>query len=247
MKLFPLIFSKKIIIETIQVENAHITLCRQHPEKKEPTPTEESLWKSIKPHINGIYVNSILLDKIKLTYRHSENKKDISFSYNDCSVKLRHIRIDSIGAANPSRILFTEEVVIKLLSRKYFTPDSLYNLKVDTLNYSSFSKKVKLYNFSYKPTLSPIEFTRKRGMQVDIFETEILQVIGINFKIERFFIDNEVCLDTIILQKRIIKIHRDRTAHYHTTSQLGKYANEALAKAPFKKGIKFCFYTICQY
>ena len=233
LRIFPLIFTKKIIIETIRVEKANILLCRQHKEKKKPAPTEESLWKTMNPYIKGIYINSISLVKTKFSYRHSENEKDVSFAYKDCSVNLQHIRIDSIGASNSSRILFTEDISIRFAGLNYFTPDSMYNLKMDSLSYSSFSKKIKMKNFSLKPTMTPAAFTKKHGMQIDIFETYITELTALNFKIEKIFTDNELCVDSIILKKPIIKINRDRTAHFDTTSQYGKYPNEALAKAPF--------------
>ncbi len=233
LQVFPLIFSKKIRIDAIEVDSAAIAMCRQFKEKKKAAPSEESLWRMMKPVINGIYVNEILLNKIKFSYRHSEDKKDVSLAYQDCSVKLQHIRIDSIGAANSSRILFTEDIAIRLVGLNYFTPDSLYHLKIDSLSYSSFLKKVISKNLDLQPTITPIAFTRKHGMQVDIFEASIPDLTAINFQIEKIFTENELCFDTIILKKPILNIHRDRTAHYDTTSQLGKYPNEALLAAPF--------------
>ncbi len=238
LQIFPLILYKKIRIETIKVSGAKILLCRQHKEKNKTHPTEESLWRIIRPDINGIYVNKILLDKTKLFYRHSVDDKDIDFAYQDCSVRLHHIRIDSIGASNASRVLFTEDIAIRVTGLNYITPDSLYNLKMDSLTYSSFSGKMHLKNFIVRPTLDPIIFTRQHQMQVDIFESEIEQLDANNFKIEKIFTDNEFCLDTIAMNNSTIKIHRDRLAPSDTTNRLGSYPSEALASAPFIIRIK---------
>jgi hypothetical protein len=233
LQIFPLIISKKIRIETIALDKVNIALCRQYEEKKKPAPSEEALWRIIRPTINGIYVNKVLLNGIKFIYRSSEDKKDVALAYQDCSVQLEHIRIDSMGAANASRILFTENISIQLAGLTYYTPDSLYNLRVDTFSYSSFSKKARFKNLSFKPTMDLVEFTRKNKMQIDVFEASIPELTGFNFKLERIFTDNEVCFDTMLLQKPVIKISRDRSALSDTTSQIGKYPNEALANAPF--------------
>jgi hypothetical protein len=234
LQIFSLLFSKKIRIGTIEVNKANIALCRQFKEKKKPTPSEASLWKMLKPAIRGIYIDKVLLNGTKFVYRQSENKKDVALAYQDCSVRLEHIRIDSIGAANSSRILFTEEIAVQLVGLNYVTPDSLYNLRIDSLSYSSFCKRVKFTNVDFKPTMSPVELTKKHGMQLDIFELLIPEMTGYNFKIDRVFTDNEICFDTIRVKKPIIRINRDRAAPSDTTSQMGKYPNEALLSAPFK-------------
>lgn len=235
LKVFPLIFSKKIRIKDIEIDNASVELCRQDPKnvkRNETTPTEESLWRVIQPHIKGVYVNSIQLSKMKFSYRNSEDKKELSLTYKDCSLSLKNIRLDSIGAANSSRILFTEDIAIMLTGINYFTDDSLYNIKVDSLSYSSFYKQIHLKSASISPTMPLIEFTKRQKMQVDLFDLTIPEITGRNFKIEKIFTDNEICLDTIILNKPVIKISRDRTAPSDTTSQIGKYPNEALINSP---------------
>jgi hypothetical protein len=232
LQIFPLIISKKIRIEKIELNKVNIALCRQFKETKKKQPSEGALWRMLRPTINGIYVNTVTLNEMKFIYRHSEDKKDVALAYQDCSVRLEHIRIDSMGAANASRILFTENISIQLTGLNYYTPDSLYNLRVDTFSFSSFSKKAKFKNLSFKPTMDLVKFTKKNGMQIDLFETTIPELTGFNFKIERIFTDNEVCFDTILVQKPVIKISRDRAAPSDTTSQIGKYPNEALANAP---------------
>jgi hypothetical protein len=234
LQIFSLLFSKKIRISTIEVNKATIALCRQYKESKKPAPSEASLWRMMQPAIKGIYINKVHLNGIKFVYRQSEDKMDVALAYQDCSVRLERIRIDSIGAANSSRILFTEEIAIQLAGLNYFTPDSLYNLKIDSLSYSSFYKRVKFTNFRLNPTMSPVELTKNHGMQMDIFETLIPEMIGYNFKIDKVFTDNEICFDTIVVKKPTIKIYRDRAALADTTSQMGKYPNEALLSAPFR-------------
>ncbi len=233
LQIFSLIFHKKINIHTIRADEANISLCRQYKEvKKKPVPTEESLWKILRPHIMGIYVDRILLDKIKFTYWYSEDKEDISFAYENCSANLEHIRIDSIGSANSSRILFTEDIAVKFIGVNYFTPDSIYNLTIDTLAYSSFLQKFQVKNFRMDPLMSMEEITRRHGMQLDVFKTDIPDLMGINFKIEKIFTENELCFDTIVVKKAYVNICRDRTAHQDSSSQLGKYPIEVLLKAP---------------
>jgi hypothetical protein len=235
LQVFPLIFSKKIKIKDIEIDNANVILCRQDKKNqanKEPDPTEESMWRMIQPHISGIYVNSVQLNKTKFSYRNSENKKELSLTYKDCSLSLKNIRIDSIGAANSSRILFTEDIAIMLTGVSYFTDDSLYNIKTDSLSYSSFYKLVNIKNATISPTVPFIEFTKRHGMQTDIFDLSIPHLTAKNFKIDKIFTNNEICLDTIILNQPIVTISRDRTALSDTTSQLGKYPNEALLCAP---------------
>lgn len=233
LKILPILLSKKIFIEALHINRTDVIFCL-HPHKDRlPPKPQMPFWRMIEPIAKGIYINNIVLDNIKLAYSPLEDKKNISFSYQDGSISLQNIRVDSAGAASRSRILYTENITIQLAGIKYYTPDSLYLLNIDTFSYSSIHKNLKLKLFELKPTLSLIEFTKKNGMQVDAFNIVIPELAGANFKIERIFTGNEVSFDSILIKKPILKISRDRTAHYDTTSQIDKYPNEALLKAPF--------------
>jgi hypothetical protein len=235
LKLYPLILSKKTIIHSIIADNADISLSRENVSrhlKPKHTPSEHQLWKIVQPYIAGIYIERILLNDIKLSYKSVEKDKYIDFSYESCSASFRNIRIDSTGAQNSSRIFFTEELTVRATGIRYLTPDSIYLLKADTFTYCSFLKTLRLQGLSVHPNYSPEEITKMNGMQIDVIDADLPEIRVNNFKVERIVTNNEVNMDTVLVQDGLIKIHRDRTAHFDTTSQIGKFPLELLASAP---------------
>ena len=240
LKLYPLIISKKTIIHSIRADEAEIELSRQNITKKaEPKkiPSEQEMWSMIQSKINGIYIDRIMLDKIKLTYKSSVHNKFVDFAYESCSASFKNIRIDSTGAKNKNRIMFTEEFTIRLTGIHYQTKDSIYDIKLDTFIYSSFIQDVRLQGLSVHPLLTPEEITRRNKMQTDVVEADVDEIRMLNFKVEKILSNNEVNIDTVVVEHPSIKIHRDRTAHFDTTSQLGKFPLEILASAPVKVNI----------
>lgn len=235
IKLVPLLLRNKTIVSSIQADHADISFSRENVSgfaKRKRVPTEQELWKIIQPHISGIYIDRIFLNDIRLSYKSNEKDRYVDFSYSSCSASFRNVRIDSVGARNSSRILFTEELTVRLTGVKYLTPDSLYLLKIDTFTYCSFLKKLRVQGLNLHPNYSPDEITKRNGMQIDVYELQLPEIRINNFKVERIFLNNEVSMDTILIQDALIKIHRDRTAHFDTTSQIGKFPLELLENAP---------------
>jgi hypothetical protein len=236
LKLYPLVFQNKTIIHTIIADGADLSFSKKKVikgSKPKGPPSEMQLWNIIKYHIKGIYVERILLNGIKLSYKSLEKNKYIDFSYESCSASFRDIRIDSAGAVNGSRILFTQELTFRLTGVKYLTQDSIYFLKVDTFTYWSLLRKVRVQGLSMHPTLSPEVITARHGMQLDVADIDLPELRVNNFKVERIISNNEIGADTILVQEPLIKIHRDRTFHFDTSSQLGKFPLELLASTPF--------------
>lgn len=231
-KILPLLLAKKIFIDTMRIDRTDLIFCFHPNKSRQPHKPEKPLWLLIKPIAKGVYINNLVLNNIKLAYSPLEDKQNTTFSYQDGSISLQNIRIDSIGAGSRSRILYTENIAIKLAGIRYHTPDSLYLLNIDTFGYSSVNRKLELKLFDLKPSRSLVEFTKRVGMQVDVFDIVIPELVAYNFRMERIFTDNEISIDSILLKRAVVKISRDRTAHYDTASQIGKYPNEALLNAP---------------
>jgi hypothetical protein len=235
LKLYPLVFANKTIVRSIMADGANLSFSRTkqvRPNAKKNIPSELELWNVIKPHIRGIYIERILLSNIRLGYKSLVEDKYVDFSYQSCSASFKDIRIDSLGAVNPSRILFTKQLTFQITGVRYLTPDSIYLLNLDTFTYSSFFRKLRVQGLSLHPTISPQLITRKHGMQIDVVDVDLPELRVNDFHVEKVFTNNEIQMDTIIVQEPIVNIHRDRTAHFDTTSQLGKFPNELLANAP---------------
>jgi hypothetical protein len=267
LNLWSFIFYERIRLNTIKADDADITIYSQfNPArerrrakireiqklenekagKPEEPISEQRLWRLIEPKIKGIYVNWVFLDHIKFSYKKAGEKNEMKVEYDNLSASLKAIRIDSIGAAEKDRILFTEDLSLSFTGLRYYTEDSLYKLNMDTMIYSSFSKNIFVRGFGVGPTISPEEFTKKIGHQVDVFEVDIPEINIYNFQIDKIFSENSVSVDTVVVQKLLLKIHHDRTASPDTVVKYGQYPNEALLKMPVKLKIPTVLMFDCE-
>lgn len=253
LKLWPFVFYKKISLHSIEADNADIVIYSQYnPEKErrrkklqemrktenensgqpdEPI-SEQKLWQLIEPEIQGIYIKEINLDHMKFSYKKAGVKNEMKVEYDNLFARLKEIRIDSIGASEKDRILFTEDLSLSFTGLKVYTEDSLYKIKMDTMIYSSFTKNIFVRGFGIGPTITPEEFTKKVGQQVDVFEADVPEINIYNFQIDKIFSENTICVDTVTVQKLLFKIHHDRTALPDTVVKYGQYPNEALMTMP---------------
>jgi hypothetical protein len=228
VKILPLIFSNTLIVEKITIERGRLLLSQHKKLKKTNASVEANAWKDLSAHLNGVYINQIILQETSILYYHSENKTTHAISFNHCFVQLDHIRIDSIGASSSHRTLFTEAAIIQLAEVNYLSSDSLYLVRMDSFNYSSTSKNIHIRNLQIRPTIHLTEFTKKKGRQTDVFEAVMPSVHILNFNIRQMVAGKLWSADTITIEKPLVNIKRDRTARSDTTSQYGKYPNEML-------------------
>ena len=251
-KLFPFLFSKKIVLNTIKIVKAEIRIYSEYDVEKERLQKikseqkkqyneennikepirEQKLWQLIEPEIKGIRINWIFLDDTKFSYRKASSQSELKVSYNNLSATLKGIRVDSVGASEKNRILFTEDISLNFTGLKFFTPDSLYMINVDSMVYSSFTKDIIIKGFGVNPTLDAAGFSAKIGQQVDAFDVKVPSMLIKNFQVEKIFSDNAFQVDSIEVDKPLVKIFHDRTFPADTVVKYGQYPNEAILKTP---------------
>jgi hypothetical protein len=251
-QVMPFLFHKKIRLHTLKAEYPDIIIHSQYNAEKErlkkkireikknqvenPEPvepiSEQELWQLIKPEISGIYAKWVFLDHMKFSYRKAGVTNEMKIEYQDLSASLKEIRIDSVGAASPDRILFTEDLSMSFIGLKYYSEDSLYVMYMDSMLYSSYAKNIFIRGFGVGPTLKPIEFMKRVGHQVDVFDVKIPEINVYNFQIDKIFTENAVTVDTVHVQKSVLKIYHDRTFSPDTVVKYGQYPNEALLLMP---------------
>lgn len=230
--ILPFVFGRRIKLSNITAEEAGIDLFR-HYERPAPRTPRAPLWKMIRPSIRGIHIGEIVLNKIRFSYRHSDEKRTMRFRYEDCSARLEKIDIDSTGFSDPARVLYTRDIIVRFRNISSYVADSMYELKAGEVEYSSFSKIATAKDFSLLPAAHPSEFTRRNGQQIDVYHVQVPMLRATNFQLTSLFANNLMAADTMFTTKPSLLIYRDRTAPPDTVTKYGRYPNEALMGAPF--------------
>ncbi|MCW3118265.1 MAG: hypothetical protein JWM28_2347, partial [Chitinophagaceae bacterium] len=237
--LLPLLYRKKINIESIISKNADITFSRHFRKSdKKINSSNDPFWKLIQPDIQSINISKIILDDVSISYTNADSARAFKWKFEHCSTIIDNTKVDSASSMEKDRILFSKNVSIQFNDIKLQTGDGLYAIEAKKLWYSSAAKNVEFENFRFHPLAGQKAFYSKVGYDKDRFNLEFPKIRLVNFQLPQWINRNILSVDTVDLTSPQINVYKDRTAPTDTRSKLGNYPHQQLEKLPFTINIK---------
>jgi hypothetical protein len=226
-----LLFSKQISIREIISKDANIRLLRHVRDYEAPKNTLP-LWKALQPTINGIAIDRINLDGIKLLYRNADTSDAIKLQFDKCIGLFDDIRIDSAASADTARIAFTRSINLQFNDLKFRTPDSAYKMKAELISYSSRAKTFEVVDFKIQPTLEDREsFYKAATRQQTMYVIEYDRMKLTNIHLDYFINNNIIAADSVILERPALTMYSDKTLPPHFDSKIGRYPHQQLLRS----------------
>lgn len=226
-----LLFSKKVIVREIMSKDANLKLSRHvRPDDSQPR-SNIPLWKALQPNIKSIDIKRIRLERVKMNYKNADTSESLKLEFEGCNALIRDIRIDSTADSDTSRIGFAKSIQLQIEEVKYRTQDSSYKLKIDTVDYSSTEKQVRLKNFKWQPTLERDAFYALRKVQEPMYIVKFDQIFLRNFRLDHFIRNNLIDPASALLDSADVTIYNDRTLLTNVRSKIGEYPHQKLLGA----------------
>jgi len=157
----------------------------------------EPLWKLLRPDINSIQIDRILLNDINLNYSNADSAKAFHWKFEHCSATIDNTRIDSAATADTSRILFTKDIAIVFNNIKMQMPDALYSIESKQLHYSSEKKTLSAEDFKLHTVLNRQATYRKIGYDKDLFSLDFPKFKLTDFQIPLWINKNILSIGTL--------------------------------------------------
>ena len=236
--LLPLLYARKISIESIVSKKANLSFSRHFRRSDEKIDTGNvPLWKLIQPEIKSININKILLDDLSINYTNADSATAFKWKFEHCSTIIDNTVVDSVSAGDNDRILFSKNVSIQFTDVKLQTSDGLYAIETKKLWYSSAAKNIEFEDFTLHPVKSKT-FYKDVGYDKDRFNLIFPRIRMVDFHLSQWINDNILYIDTVHLVDAQINVYKDRTVKADTRSKLGNYPHQLLHKLPFTINIR---------
>jgi hypothetical protein len=233
--IFSLVFGKKVSVGELFSGDAHIVLIRHHKDKDTSMRVQKEsrpLWKSIQPLIKSVVIGKIKLDGLKLLYKSEDTSQSVKLQFDTCNAVFKNISIDSIGAADTSRIGFTKDISLHFYDLKFRSADSAYKLKAGVIDYSSADRSLNIEDFKLQPTRKDKEsFYAATYLRKMMTVIEYKKLSFTNFRLEQFFHNNAIVADSLIIDQPAISLYLDKTLPPVLDSKMGKYPHQRLLAA----------------
>ncbi len=167
------VFIIKPIIEVFKNEKAY--------NKTDRINDTLSLYDKIQKTLPGLSISKTLI-KDAVIKNYNLDKKTTS-TFNDLTIFLDELLIDSTTRQDASRFLYAKNAEITMRNYKLPTADSLYYLNFDSINISASKRNITALGVSFLPRISKENFIKNTKVRKDFFHIKATKLVlsGINF------------------------------------------------------------------
>lgn len=172
---YDIYFNKKVDISLLLFDNPDITMVNKHfdfNDNRPPRP-RKSPYDYIKNLFKSLRVELVDFKNVRFKYvNNNELLPDVD-SVANLNVTLKDWLIDSLSAQDTTRLYLLKDVNINLSNYSYATPDSMYHINVNQLDFNASSGKVNIKQFGLIPRYSEADFAKVAGYARDRFTIQL--------------------------------------------------------------------------
>ncbi|MES2445819.1 MAG: hypothetical protein V4546_01480 [Bacteroidota bacterium] len=185
-KPFTVYFDKKVDVKLLLFDKPDIQMVNRHFDFNDDRPPRprQSPYDYIKKLFKSIRVETVDFRNAKFKYINNNGAIPEIDSVNNISIKLSDWLIDSLSAEDPKRFYLLKDVAVNLNNYSFATPDSMYYLNVNQLDFKASSGRVNIKKFAMVPRHSESNFAKVNGYARDRFNIQLnnINLLGINLQ-----------------------------------------------------------------
>lgn len=149
---------------------------RPYNKTKRKTNETLSLYKKLKGQAQSIKIGRINI--VRGTFINDNvAKKNCITRFNDISITIQDLLIDSTTQYDNNRFLFAKHTVIECKKYLYSTRDSLYFFKVGSITIAGEQRKIVASDVEFKPRLSKQQFESKLSTRKNMYHLTFPRVV----------------------------------------------------------------------
>ena len=182
---FTLYRKHKLQIDELLFLRPDITMVNKqqsYNEGKPPRPRYNP-YDYISKYLAELQVSNINLRDIKFKYINDNGEKPVADSLSNLNITLKDWLIDATSAEDPKRLYLLKDVVLNMNDYVYRSPDSLYLIKMNKLDFRASTGRLKIRQFAVVPRYQEMDFSKAVGYSKNRFNVALSEITlgGIDF------------------------------------------------------------------
>nr|WP_232325346.1 hypothetical protein [Pedobacter panaciterrae] len=176
-------FKKRIIINSILMEQPSINMTHYRAVKKTDTTTDNrSLYDQISRTLKSIHVRAVKIVDADFDYINGATSKPLN-SIKHLNVNINDLLIDSLSKSDTTRFYYTKDINFELTGYRATDKGGMYTTKVDTVLGSVTGKTIRIKGLQMIPLYPDLTFTRKYKYGKDRYDLKFNEIAfaGVDF------------------------------------------------------------------
>lgn len=195
---------------------------RQHPDK--------SPYDYISGYLKELKVKTVDFKNIRFKYVNNNAKVPQVDSIKNLNITLKNWLIDKSSAQDESRFYLLKDIVINLHNYSFATPDSMYHLNVNELNFSASSGKLYIKSFSVVPRYDEMKFGQVAGFAKDRFNIEMSDMSLEGIDLPLYVRKQELYAKEMNISNGFVEVFNNNSLSKEAKTRIGKYPHQLLQK-----------------
>lgn len=211
-------FSNPVVILEMNLQNKDTTV-------------RKNAYQNISSKIKSLYLGTLRLSNTNLKY--TVIKKDSSLvmtHLENLRIQVKDFLIDSVALEDPTRFLYARNYEFGLKEYRYRTPDSLYWMHVQDVEYSAEEQMLRIGQFAVEPRYPKAEFDIRSKVQRDRFDVKLNKIELARLQ-PRMLLEHQVIwADKLTINNGTLDIYHNRKLPDGPGNKLGQYPNQLFKK-----------------
>jgi hypothetical protein len=168
---FKIYFDKSVQIDLLLFDQPTVTMINRHfdfNDNRPPRP-KKSPYDYIAKLFKSLRVAVVDFKNVSFKYVNNNGAAPEVDSVANLNVTLKDWLIDSLSAQDTTRLYLLKDVAINLVNYSYATPDSMYRVNLNQLDFNASSGKLNIKQFAMVPRYSEAQFAQVAGYARDRF------------------------------------------------------------------------------
>ncbi len=233
-------FKKEAKIDLLLFDNPNVTMVNKHFEFNENRPPRPR--KSPFDYISKLFksLRIAVVDFREANFKYVNNNDSIPEvdSVANLNVTLKDWLIDESSATDTSRLYLLKDIVINVNNYKYATPDSMYYIKVEQLDFASSTGKLNIKQFGFLPRYNEANFAKVNGYARDRFTIELNNLAMDGLNLPAYIQKQELIAEQLHISDGMVSVFNDNNYPKRKVDKTGKFPHQLLQMLKAKLNIK---------
>lgn len=233
-------FRKEAKIDLLLFDKPNVTMVNKHFEFNENRPPRPR--KSPFDYISKLFksLRIAVVDFKGANFKYINNNDSIPEvdSVANLNVTLKDWLIDEHSASDTSRLYLLKDIVINVNNYSYATPDSMYHIKVDQLDFASSTGKLSIKQFGFLPRYNEANFAKVNGYARDRFTIKLNNLAMDGLNLPAYVQKQELIANQLHISDGVVSVYNDNNYPKRRVDKTGKFPHQLLQLLKAKLNIK---------
>jgi hypothetical protein len=233
-------FNKEAKIDLLLFDKPNVTMVNKHfdfNENRPPRPLK-SPYDYIAKLFKSLRIEVVDFKNANFKYVNNNDSVPEIDSVANLNVTLKDWLIDENSSTDKTRLYLLKDIVINVSNYSYATPDSMYYIRLNQLDFSSSTGKLNIKQFGFLPRYSEASFAKINGYARDRFTIQLNNLAMDGLDLPAYVQKQELIADQLHVTDGNVSVYNNNSYPKRQIDKTGKFPHQLLQLLKARLNIK---------